>query len=186
MLSIHNEEDEDFRFSITKFQFESALSQCYTLRVELHSDEALPEFSCISLQPAHFSFTNESGDLEWIHGYVTALDSHCLTLRPFLYLLHYARQFKVWSGQSRISMAKSLIDPLIKQMGRSASAVQWNVSDPLLTEADPRFVLQYADNDLASFEDLLQLSARYYFVQTETEEQLVLIDQPSSMNRRAR
>ena len=182
MLSIHTEQGEDFCFSISKFQFESALSQCYTLRVDLHSDEALPVFSSISLQPAHFSFTDESGDVKWIHGYVTALDSHCLTIRPFLYLLHYARQFKVWNGQSRMSMAKSLIDPLVKEMGLSASAVQWNVSNPLLTEADPRFVLQYADNDLDSFEDLLQLSARYYFVQTETEEQLILIDQPSFLD----
>lgn len=179
MLSIHTERGEDFRFPITKFQFESVLNQCYTLQVDIHSDEELPAFSTLNLQPAHFRFTGTSGDPQWIHGYVTALDSHCLTIRPFLYLLHYGRQFKVWNGQSRMSRAKSLIDPLVKQLGRSASAVQWNVSDPLLTEADPRFVLQYADNDLASFEDLLQLSARYYFVQTETEEQLVIIDQPS-------
>lgn len=76
MLSIYNEQGEDFRFSTTPFQFESVLSQCYTLRVDLHSDEELPAFSSISLQPAHFRFTDESGDVKWIHGY-GELDEPC-------------------------------------------------------------------------------------------------------------
>ncbi len=192
MLSIEGKEGV-ISHPAQHFVYEGALSQCYTLKVQLRLDEAL-DFKQIVFQNAHLSYTSPKGERQFIHGFVSDLEVeydpaktyyfNTLTIRPFLYLLHYSRQFRVFNKQSYLSQAQLVVNNLLKARGLPANRAEFNITDPLLTTEFNRSMVQYADNDLAFFEQTLQMGARYYFIQHEDFEQLVVIDTPQALPNR--
>ena len=175
------------------FVYEDTLSQCYTLNVQLRLDNAL-DFTQIVFRNAHLSYVSPSGKRKFIHGFVTDLEIdydpakqyylNTLTIRPFLYLLRYSRQFRVFNQQSYLSQAQWVVNQLLRECSLPASRVEFKVTDSLLTTEFNRALVQYADNDLAFFEQTIQMGARYYFVQHEHFEQLIVIDTPQALPNR--
>ena len=175
------------------FIYEDTLSQCYTLNVQLRLDSAL-DFKQIVFRNAHLSYLSPAGERKFIHGFVTDLDIeydpakkyhfNTVTIRPFLYLLRFSRQFRVFNKQSYLSQAQLVVNNLLRERSLPANRAEFNVTDSLLTTEFNRSLVQHADNDLAFFEQTLQMGARYYFVQHENFEQLVVIDTPQALPNR--
>jgi hypothetical protein len=175
---------------VQRFVYESSLSQCYTLKVQLHLNLPL-EFQQIVFKNAHLSYQDPHQERHWIHGCVTHLESEydanqqlyltTITIRPSLYLLHYSRQFRVFNQCALLDQARLVVNNLLRQRKLPSHYANFNVTDALLTTDFNRATVQYADHDLAFFEQTIQMGARYYFTQGEEIEQLIVIDTPQAL-----
>lgn len=187
MLVIENTDGTSSSFEVRYFIYEGALSECYSLSLEvLDINDRLGDKD-LKGRRASFTYLGSNAQNQMLNGVITQIQKqqdpvkltifYHIEIRPYLSLLNLARDLKVHNKESYLEIANQMISRLSQEYALSEYA-DFQISIPWLTAPLKTHDVQFEESNLAYFDKIMAF-ARYYFAQGEDSESLIVIDQPN-------